>query len=81
MPTPASRCRYEQSGFVPDVDHDEAEVPQRPSYGEGENVNTAIGQGYVLVTPLQLANAYATFANGGTVYQPNIVSKVLKLRR
>ena len=33
----------------------------------GDNVNTAIGQGDVAVTPLQLANAYATFANGGTV--------------
>ena len=30
-------------------------------------MNAAIGQGDVLVTPLQLANAYATFANHGTV--------------
>lgn len=43
----------------------------------GDNVNMAIGQGDVLVTPLQLANGYATFANGGTNYVPLVASKVL----
>lgn len=44
----------------------------------GDDIQGAIGQNIVLVTPLQLANAYATLANGGTVYQPNVVAKVLK---
>jgi penicillin-binding protein 2 len=38
----------------------------------GDNINMAIGQGDVVVTPLQLANAYATFGNGGTHYAPRI---------
>ncbi len=38
----------------------------------GDSINMAIGQGDVLVTPLQLANAYATFANGGTLYEPRL---------
>lgn len=43
----------------------------------GDNINLAIGQGEMAVTPLQLATAYATFANGGTVWQPRVVDKVV----
>ncbi len=38
----------------------------------GDSINMSIGQGDVLVTPLQLANAYATFANGGTLHRPRL---------
>lgn len=44
----------------------------------GDNVNLAIGQGETVVTPLQLANTYATFANGGTIFRPRVVARVLK---
>jgi len=47
-------------------------------WNSGQNMNTAIGQGYTLVTPLQLANGYATFANGGTLYRPTLVAQVIK---
>jgi penicillin-binding protein 2 len=42
----------------------------------GDNVNMAIGQGETVLTPLQLAMEYATFANGGTLYQPRIAEQV-----
>jgi penicillin-binding protein 2 len=50
----------------------------RSTWFTGDNLNTAVGQGDDLVTPLQLVNAYATFANGGTRYTPLIVSKVTR---
>ncbi len=42
----------------------------------GETVIAGIGQGYVLVTPLQLALATATLANGGIHYQPQLVKSI-----
>jgi len=42
----------------------------------GDNVSLAIGQSVMLVTPIQIANAYATFANGGHRYQPNIALRI-----
>ncbi|MCK5696706.1 MAG: penicillin-binding protein 2 [Gammaproteobacteria bacterium] len=42
----------------------------------GETVIAGIGQGYVLVTPVQLALATATLANGGQHFQPQLVSSI-----
>lgn len=43
----------------------------------GDNVNISIGQGEVQTSPLQLANAYAMLANGGTRYQPRVASSIV----
>jgi penicillin-binding protein 2 len=42
----------------------------------GEVYQAGIGQGYDVVTPIQLINAYAALANGGTLYQPQVVHDV-----
>jgi penicillin-binding protein 2 len=44
---------------------------------EGYSVNLAVGQGQLAITPLQLATAYSTLANGGTVVTPHIGHAVL----
>jgi penicillin-binding protein 2 len=43
----------------------------------GDSMNLAVGQGDLLVTPMQMAVAYAAFANGGTRYAPRIASRIL----
>jgi penicillin-binding protein 2 len=44
---------------------------------EGDALNAAIGQGDTVVTPLQMAMAYAAIANGGKVYEPRLVKAVM----
>ncbi len=42
---------------------------------EGQTINLAIGQGFLAVTPLQLAVAYSALANGGTVVRPHVARR------
>lgn len=64
----------EQPGLVPDGAWKERRFRQ-PWY-PGETVSAAIGQGYNLYTPLQLAISYAAIASGGKVMRPRIVLRL-----
>jgi penicillin-binding protein 2 len=43
----------------------------------GSSANMAVGQGFVIATPLQIANSYAAIANGGKVYSPMIAEAAI----
>lgn len=68
----------ETSGLLPDEKWKEKEY-EEPWYA-GDTVNLSIGQGYIEVTPLQMAVATAAVANGGSVVIPYIVSKITDIR-
>jgi penicillin-binding protein 2 len=66
----------EQTGNMPGPEWMQIHHPQE-RWSSAQTANVSIGQGYTLVSPLQLAMAYATAANSGTCYYPRLVDKVL----
>ena len=52
------------------------EKTYKEQWYEGQTINLSIGQGYLAVTPLQLAVAYAALANGGTVVRPHVAEAI-----
>ena len=65
----------EQSGIVPSPAWKKKNFARRADqiWFPGETVITGIGQGYMLVTPIQLASATATFASAGTRFAPRLL--------
>lgn len=64
----------ESTGIVPTPEWKER-ARGEPWY-PGETISASIGQGYVTVTPIQMANVIATIANGGITYRPQLVRGV-----
>ncbi|MDD2807754.1 MAG: penicillin-binding protein 2 [Patescibacteria group bacterium] len=65
----------EASGFYPDPVW--KEKTKNEQWYIGDTYHAAIGQGDVLVTPLQVAEYTSFFANGGTLYQPHVLGSIL----
>ncbi len=64
----------EVPGLIPTEEWKQKRLNQQ--WNPGETLSVAIGQGYVLTTILQLANTYASIANGGTQYRPYFVKRI-----
>ncbi len=65
----------EFSGFIPDPAW--KKQVKKQSWVDGDTYNLSIGQSDLQTTPLQVASAYCAIANGGTLYKPQIVSKIV----
>ncbi len=67
----------ESAGLIPDAVWKKSKFKQK--WTLGDSLNTAIGQGFVLATPLQLACLCGSIASGGKLFTPRIVgSKEIK---
>ncbi len=71
------KFKNEVPGLIPDTDW------KKKRFGEewqpGENLSNAIGQGFILTTPLQLAMTFSGIANGGPYYKPYFIDKILNV--
>lgn len=65
------RLQKERAGLIPSTEWKRAKRGQ--DWYLGETFNAAIGQGYVAVTPIQLAVMSAAVSNGGRVIQPTLI--------
>jgi penicillin-binding protein 2 len=63
---------HDVAGTVPDPTWKQQQL--REAWSAGDSVNLAIGQGYLLATPLQMANAYAALGRGGALLAPELVA-------
>jgi penicillin-binding protein 2 len=66
---------YEKSGLIPTANW--KKLAKGESWQEGETLSIAIGQGFNLVTPLQVAQMTSALANGGILYKPYLIEKII----
>lgn len=71
---PGTDLGVEKPGFIPITSVSRRR--QRRGWQAGDTVNISIGQGPVLVTPMQVARMMGAIANGGILWKPRLVERV-----
>ena len=66
----------EKSGLLPRPQSVRSRQGKTMAFPPGETVNMSIGQGTVLVTPMQIARFMAAVSNGGVLWRPRLVQRV-----
>jgi penicillin-binding protein 2 len=66
----------EKAGLLPSTEWARTKRKSAPKWYPSETISVAIGQGPIIVTPLQVANMTAAIANGGRVYRPHVVRHI-----
>jgi penicillin-binding protein 2 len=66
---------YEKSGLIPTAAW--KKLTKGVAWQEGETLSIAIGQGFNLVTPLQVSQMTTALANGGILYKPFLVERII----
>lgn len=64
----------EADGLIPNAEWKQKKIGER--WYIGDDYHASIGQGFVTATPLQVLNSVVAIANGGTLYEPRIVSQI-----
>lgn len=67
----------EEDGNIPDNNWKFKQLGEK--WYIGDSYHAAIGQGYITVTPLQIANVISIVANGGSFYRPHVVDKIISI--
>ncbi|MCJ7786954.1 penicillin-binding protein 2, partial [Patescibacteria group bacterium] len=65
----------EATGFIPDKEW--KKKTQGQGWWDGDTYNLSIGQGYLEITPLEVATAFSSIANGGKLFQPQVVQNIV----
>lgn len=70
----------EKQGLVPDKEWKKNHFKEKANqiWLPGDTYNLSIGQGYLSITPLQVATSFVPLANGGTLYKPQLVKAIVK---
>lgn len=72
---------HEVEGSMPDENWKRQHSPDDPDWRVGDTYNISIGQGGMLVTPIQMARAVLGIAHGGDIIKPHIVMGRLEMQR